>query len=609
MLPLLNGAYALAALKGKGPMYSWVNQEEAELFHWKHDSMLALQGISTSVCGRLCKSLNVQRLDVNTVVAFLRTAFNSTLALPPSSNDCNEIDSRIAWLSSFWSWADRFANAKQLYLQCQTFYLLPTRNNTFRQTHAGVLDAAGVAADISTSLAILKIPFIHPSIVLSPAHILVRSGAVKSSNNVSFILNVAQLPGENALSHQNALDLQRFFSANPQTNLDKTQIALLCKLPIFPVLIPGAPPLTALRSVATKAIKFVQGSAESLPIVPETSFIDVSHSDGATLSRSIKNGAFSVTNDEELVDLTIQHFSTQRPDSLVDALMGRVLSHLTQKRIKNVRDLPFLDVVGGPPRLSPSSLVDPSSQMAVLFSPVDCALPDFGSDVTPFRRQQISSLLIKNLTKEIIGERIRTYSFYSPEHAPERREQALKLLDLLASYSFEYPPELATLPWLPAKFSGVLNSVTAAGCRDQIDVWLFDRVLPTIPKVLSSRLRKALGWDRPVPLVVIQTQVLSVIHDRKLEPLAREDTMNKLISYLARRFSESVYSAADISSMRAILENNEWVPVSGRRLSIPLLAFFDTMGSEQLKFQRVSQSLREDAQSVIFLKEMGCRDR
>jgi hypothetical protein len=125
-------------------------------------------------------------------------------------------------------------------------------------------------------------------------------------------------------------------------------------------------------------------------------------------------------------------------------------------------------------------------------------------------------------------------------------------------------------------------------------------------EVTSPSLRKALGWDRGVPIPIVVEQFKHIV-------ASSDPSSHSRICLDLRRLIHELGSRSDelgddvVQDLRAFTADRVWVPTSGSTLSSAFYAVFSLSRSLPL-FRRIESRLRDSPNSTKFLKRMGCAE-
>jgi hypothetical protein len=615
IIPVFGCGYGSVYRAGTGePILLVPDENETRLF-WDRIPQLidrtSMAAASWSVIWstRNEEQLNLRSVGVEDIRSYLYRAFG---VYPPGEDEATGPSDLEGWLCLFWDWMNGWSEAEKLWNISSDFHILPTSRHSIRQLSASLLDQSRLDDLTKAALAFFNVPCTHPDLAISSTHILRRHKSVRDVSDLGFILDQLTVPNAPASkSGPMFAVLQKLFvgslDKDPQ-QLNDQHTAALRKLPIFPALEPPATassrhlPSRTRKSAFQKQILHIRSPDYVLPVAPHVLYIELSHP-GTTLARAINPSRKCIpTKDWEIISLILDSFSAQ-PNHLVDHVVQRLLSLLSQpapippEMMPKIEGTPFILVGPNGARKSPNEVVDPYHPLKEIFLPSDYKVPILNDTFTAISLLTLRShrLLPCELSPSMIVERIHFFS--SPT---ETKDQALALLNLLKGYKGPVPPEIRSVPWLPVQADSrdATCSVTAASCRDEPDAWLCDQVLRIIPATVSDPVREMLGWEKHVPLLTVQRQMLAVL-DGGGEGLA--EALIKLIIYLATKFADGVYPS---SSMIDFIGDREWIPISKGELIRPRFAFFDDVPIG-LAFRRLPQSLRGGSKQTFLLK-MGC---
>ncbi|KAG8927363.1 hypothetical protein FRC01_007590 [Tulasnella sp. 417] len=182
-------------------------------------------------------------------------------------------------------------------------------------------------------------------------------------------------------------------------------------------------------------------------------------------------------------------------------------------------------------------------------------------------QNSITCKTVDEIVSKIIDRRRRL----SQESRVRKALRLLTLLDKQAAPFFEELPagtvsSLRSKEWLPAK--GQLRRASECWDAKEADTLLCDRVLPTIPLVITSpHLRTLLGWQS-VPNGILQRQLLDVLDGKVGSSDETHGRVRAVLEKLASRFQNGELGSDELGDLVTDLREGgfDWVPVTGGRL-------------------------------------------
>ncbi|KZP24219.1 hypothetical protein FIBSPDRAFT_1042283 [Athelia psychrophila] len=550
--------------------------------------------------------VNIVRLDVERVLLYLKCAFaNFGLDIHTPAAEAAS-DAVVQWLIWFWEWVGAWDLRTQLYRSIGSFALLPTERNILVPVAQGTMVNAPDSVSVRMALTSLGLSFIHPS-MSQPARLpLVEQGLIKSAANGIHILERMSLSHADKMPNELAdclrghiLDsLVDFVRSTP---LSAQQAQKLRALPMFPTLVmqeDGSTVITEIRAIdhVAKVISVTQ--TKLLPAVPHIAYIK-----GCDVLKEALPDIFEQRNAAEMVSFAIENIVTQ-PKRLQCMIVAYIVDHrdnITDGQKRKLAQASFV-AVGSQPSfdLRPATeLFNPDCAVAGLYTKQDFYVPSTSSkeDKAIVQGLKALGLFRSKLTKEVIEERITYLSKCHTEK--ESYRLALNLLQIIVSDNFDAKdvPNLRSCQWLPCEDSNGLRTSAESHHPDAHPAALFDEVLFTLKmKYTNTSLRHALGWQAPLHLDIILTQLDRVI--KQASPSIQR--LTTLVHEFGRRVDN--LDKSDLERLRGITHDRPWVPISRGCVAVTGRAVLSPRtNSMPPGFYKIPSSLSDDAST-----EPGC---
>ncbi|KIY62733.1 hypothetical protein CYLTODRAFT_458738 [Cylindrobasidium torrendii FP15055 ss-10] len=585
--------------------------------------------------------LGLGLLEPETVVTYLKASpFNLDFCKDRKMERMNEVI--VLWLVRFWKWVGDTQESQRevLMSKISTFFLLPTRTTALATPDDGVFLDGGLSIGLVGRLQALGINFLHPQFHLSAKEVVVKRfpEAVRSpSSGIHTVLDRINVPADFAIDDENARSLLNFvvqavLNYCREKPLSSGQQNTLRALPIFPILIPGANIISPIkqRSVSSRLLSRFEGpkpktnttrgrssipaehkvyavhTTELLPIASDVTFLDGSCIDVAILAHL--NPAQTVAlNEVDIVALALEYFPEQSA-FLKTAFMEYMVIHresVPPRLINILLKVEFLRTMDGSVRAL-EHVVDPLSALPQLFPDAGDRVPRQDGQAEMLKQLRILGVLRGALTPEIVLERVQHISGMAKAGKDGAKELSVRLFDLLFTSGFdatqlEVPVDAQ---WVPTN-RGMLGHEACLD-RGMHRPELFDQVLPVVDEAVtvSVSLRLALGWDRPLPLATLAQQLDAVVK------MQGREVQYRRLRTLIKEFGSRDLQEQDVATLRGIVGDAAWIPVSSHRVVTTGHAVFSLPLNLDLPgFHEIPAALLEREGTREFLRTMGCQDR
>jgi hypothetical protein len=543
-------------------------------------SAIALDALP-SVARGILRSNGPIELNVMPITAIHVEKYLYLISDQFSLKNGNRPDSTVvAWLSKFWEWFGEQPFKKELYILIGSFYLIPTAEGDLECPQNGIVQFALESSNtLQLAFSLLNVPLLSDAISHAARRSLVESGCVKDPNDVNHILSRATLDHEPSFdSETSEVLLEHFISSIPvscqNSNLSGAQQHLFRSLPIFPLLF-SSPSQIGGYTVILKQGAIPGGSSivgvKNMGLLPIVQ--DIVYLDGSLVDLSILRflPAISLYYQEEyespswrILSLAVEHFPDQNKDLQLDFL-EYILSRPNDTTVElsdRLKRKPFILACDYSFR-APVDIVDPDSDIGRLFENSSPRLPSLldETDRRLVKAMRDLKLLENRLTSEMVLDRISYIDSHVIEHplSSEVYGFACQLLNLMGDVTYICSVQFHDdLHWLPLRNGKI---AAPSECRDGLCCpELFDEVLGLVKfDVASTSLRKALGWDKDIPLHVIRCQLKKVAMKSEYEKLVR------IILHL----SERDISPTDIDDLQEYMDDEPWIPISENCIMTP----------------------------------------
>ncbi|KAJ7172033.1 hypothetical protein C8R46DRAFT_1084593 [Mycena filopes] len=603
LVPLTRGGRTLLLSTEK---YVLATQQEGEIFGDSNcnGELVSLSRMPPDVASVFLASQmnNVVRLKNNHVREYINILFGG---FDPAKDEISGNNlSNVAWLVQFWKWlAESTWEDKDGLLQLVSrFHLLPTAQGTLRKLESRVpLPLIGaVGHRTMAAWEILTVHFLHSDVV---PYTTAFSRFTVAGNDIQFLLGSIQAHSIPNLNSSAALVIQEHLVQSLGSRVRYRLRRAGKKLSRRDV---GA-------ASGTLVFMRVDDSCP-VPITPSgTTFFDVTHKSGVLGTIIDAAGTKGALNELGVLAIAIDQLAAQ-PRPILDALLSRIIPRLSDlldayPAAKNkLQHVPFVSVKGSTDYISPAEVIDPRSDLAVLYEGEANKLPTgrWGQDPS-LSLLTSHGFFQRELTAAIVAERVQYLTSNWPKEEYRRifvKAQAfLRLLDQSwSSIQTSVVAHSLTGPWLPVRADAVLAA--PAACRDAAEKrYLFDLVLSVVDgRVENTALRRLLGWDGVSNGVLREQLQCALTHSKN-----RAARLHALIMEYAKRLS--TLSFQDLEDVKATVSNQPWIPVNSTEIVRTKHALLSpTTGTLHGPFRTVPHLFLEAAnrQGYIFLEKIGC---
>jgi hypothetical protein len=555
-------------------------------------------------------SLHPSRLRVYLIATLKR--YNVDITIP---SEARATERFVDWLALFWEWLARQTTRKELYGCIQDLPLLPTTMDALEAPRTHVLSSdSRYPASLHASLALLGVPIVSIRISDAPRRYLNERNCIKEASDIRFILDRARTDLEIGLdpAHVSALR-NHLVSYLPQCvrnePLTATHKRTMKSLSIFPLL---SPPLSSTDGAyaATPCVgkipedRHVIGvtNMKILPAVDGVVYLDCSLVNASILS--FIDGAQHFSS-AQILALAVTHF-TRQPMHLQCAILKYMATHrdeLTSGLLGSLENMEFVVVGDGTSLRAPMNVIDPHSSISELFLDLaDLRLPNCSNsgDASIVTSLQTLGLLKRALSDELVLERIAYLA------RTQDRIVAKCLLNLLNKPGYDCSGLRLDLdlPWLPVIGGGLLSP---RQCRDRLGRYgpeLFNEVMSISEvNVESITLRRVLGWDKDLPIEVIQAQLVAVA--------AKSDFL-RLIDDI-KHLAERTITNKETETLADALLDMPWIPIDpgcilpSRRVLVP--PKHETARTSVPRGFAVASGFLDGERVRNFLVRIGCPER
>ncbi|KAJ7749524.1 hypothetical protein DFH07DRAFT_942043 [Mycena maculata] len=625
LVPLVNGSRISLSPRGSGSIYVLATKQEEEVFGDRDGDLISLSRMPSGLSQMFYSStdVNVTRLGKTQVHFYLRTAFGNSLLAP------NDFGDKVEWLTRFWRWMHQstWPDKRALLALVNPLYMLPTSNGTLRMMQSRIV-LPTVDQPTMAAWGNLGVDFLHPAII--PHHSVLDHVTVHA-NDVSFLVDAISLQSIPRLNEHSTQLIQNHVVQNASTLRERLKqdpakgeafIQKFLHLPIFPIRVVrhDGNRLSEIRlqKVSSTSIFVRIDDRCPVPLMPDHTFFDVTHSSGILGAIIDPIGYENPLDELGVLELAINHLEIQPAENLYPLLSRIVkrLPDLSASAKDKLNSVPFVPVKGSSHKVSPSQVIDSKSELAELYKGEAGKFPDgpWATDHLPILAAQ--GFFLRELNAEIVMERIAYLSKrWAENDFPGTFYKAKMFLMLLdrrwgsISQAVDITDRL-TSTWLPIdKDSKKLAAPTESRDKDRSDSHhLFDLVLTVVDvKIHDRHLREALGWVG-IPFEVLESQFRRSLtlsrHDR-----SRSTRLYSLIKEFTRRLPSDI-SAANIAALTALVSDVAWVPTS-RSTETVVKTKYALLPPSRLggigRFHAVSAELLE-GRGRDFLQQMGCSD-
>ncbi|PCH34677.1 hypothetical protein WOLCODRAFT_165735 [Wolfiporia cocos MD-104 SS10] len=520
-------------------------------------------------------------------------------------------DSATEWAFRLWQWLPSWRLRQEL-LDMQEFRrlrIIPTAHDGL----CSVEDDVFILPD-DTSLCpmfrAIGLRFLDTRVSSDARHYLQshRLSRIRNPDNIRDILDCSCEEAESRLADAVARQRLREHIASclsgsgPLTSQQRTRLRAL---PIHRVL-----PTSHYRALnSSTTIHCVsERLAHLLPEVPGVEFIAHDTPGRAILEYIDAAAARRDLREAEIVSLAVHHFSNQEAPlqlSIIKLLSERP-NLLSSDILASLKQQRFIATGNGNQFCAPQDIIDSRSPQRLidLFQREELKLPSDTQDGVYIRMVDYlrpMELLCHRLSADLIISRMRRIAALKDISTDDARCLANALLNLIDSTSFDcsslqIPKELE---WLPTNEG--FQSVSS--CRDRYRHELFDRVMPMVmTRVESSSLRRAFGWNQPIPLIKLRDQFRAVIREGN-----NAYYLYTILCEFGRQIREISEDNQFLTELRAITEKQPWVPISseppciGTTAEAVLSLEFDLPG-----FYRIPLDLASKPGVGDLLRKLNC---
>ncbi|KAI9812928.1 MAG: hypothetical protein M1827_004446 [Pycnora praestabilis] len=284
----------------------------------------------------------------------------------------------------------------------------------------------------------------------------------------------------------------------------------------------------------------------ALPHSSSITFLDASDEGERTMLRKL-DLARCLTPGQLLEELVIPSLKRgeygKKPREVVQMLFRDffTLSKSCQKRVAQLPVVPLeMKGASGSQDYAPAaSLVEPNaSALRRLFFDNESMVPN-----TQFCSQFFGVLkhcgMKAALDAALLNQRLEIYAseLYTFDEVAQRAQALLQLpLQLDPSNEKQVLQSIRVLLWLPAFLKDQSRGLSdAANCRDLLDAQLVNHVMPTLQFQVDSTWRPVLGWNEPISIEYIVSQLVAGIDNTDL------GIVNATLSYIAIKFTRMQY--------------------------------------------------------------------
>ncbi|KAF7986757.1 hypothetical protein HWV62_20340 [Athelia sp. TMB] len=563
-------------------------------------------------------ALNVTKLNVEQVLLYLKCVFARYGVAIDSSTDDAVPNNLILWLVTFWEWMGAWELRRQLYPLIGSLHLVPTTRNILVPVKQCTMKDAPVNAPVIEALEGLGLFFIHSEMSRAARSPLVEQGLIKSAGNGIHILeqishgcaDTLRIETVDSLRTHILTSLADFVRVRPLTT---EQARTLRSLPIFPTLV-----VQLGDSMAHVELRAIDGVAKIisatqttlLPVIPNTVYVK-----GCEVLQDALPEIFERKTGVELVSLAVEHLVAQSKH--MQATIVKYLVHhrdnITVGQKRALAQAPFI-AVGFPPKTelrSARELFDPGCDVATLFTQRDYYVPCMSSEdekaiVHGF---QDLGLFRSGLSKEVVEERIMHLSKCPINRETHRLAQNLLQIIIDRNFDVRDVHSIRGTRWLPASGIGRLGTealYTSEQCHHSgaHSAALFDEVLPTLEvKDITSSMRRALGWQYPLPTEVIINQFDCILNQDS--PPFRK--LHTIVSELGQRVGK--LAKAELETLTILTSRRPWIPISKGCIVVTGRAVLSSRINLPPGFHKVPGSLSDDSDIRRFLLLLGCTEK
>ncbi|KAF8638386.1 hypothetical protein AX17_002247 [Amanita inopinata Kibby_2008] len=519
-------------------------------------------------------------------------------------------------LIDFWLWLDDWHLGRDLIhlLKVNTkLCLIPTTRGP--EPVPSLVFAADQSAGNKELFERLGLLFASSRLPTSVVRLLKKHGILKDADNLDDFIAAINPNITWPVTERDAQSIFRHLAARHRSGkiLLTDQLVKLRQLPIYPVLVPLTE--VGLSQSSNSSVKWrnIQGLGivkgispmKLIPSMKGVHFLDKSSFDDATCSL-LKALKIQVLEEKDIITFALDCFSSL-PKSLQAAFVSYIKDNayrLPTSSKEALRKNKFLRTTGGVLQ-SPSSIIDPSSSIAKLYTG-SCNHERLARNDDRFDEQILSNLralqlIEKTLTANIVQERI---SYISSNHtSPTARDIALSLLSLMNDTSFMCTGIHVNqkMKWLPTAKGLVSSSECVESGRRDTD--LFDEVLTTLDSSIriTASFKALLDWDEPLELDVIKKQLTHVLEG------SRSESSHRKIRAIIGELGQRNLSDGNIKSLQGIVAQRPWVPTASAELAPHSRAVFvsvpDRSGFYEIGFPSYENQI------CRFLERMGCQKK
>lgn len=554
--------------------------------------------------------LNVRSLSNDKVLAYLNAFLQQSTPSTPSP-------STVSWLLSLWEWIANWKDSSSLLRRIEDMNLIPCLDG-LKPSSKPLFSTLALNDATVNHLKALSLSFVHRdfrSWKLSSIY------TPKDPTDLHAVIDALPSAIPSHLLRPTAggilCHITNYATASSRKRrFTQSEMQKLRSLPIYSVVDPNEPNLLACLPISGK-IQFVENPPVYLPRVPRTVFVKLAPSVASQLAAHLAPASDRISTDE-LLDLALDYFNDQTPQVCLSVLqeIQRLRYSIPPRIIKKLSDTRFLQVAGHNADISPSAAIDPFSSLAHLFENGNPQLPlAQGAQIAILRHLHNINLMQSSLTVTILSERIQ---YISRQHSSSADAIAIskELLSCLYNNNTDFDlrtldPTLVNhqeLPWLPTDERLTCPENTWDGSDTSTSKHLYNKVLSCLDFAYGTRLvpglRRFLGWDRPLPQVVIIKQFERILASPENSALAireRYEAATEIISELSRR----TLSNTEWDELKRIIAGQCWVPTANGILVEVQDALFGKVvlnsGFHQIRV--AAESSRE------FMIKLGCMER
>jgi hypothetical protein len=573
-----------------------------------HPSVVNLDDLSqlfsSFLVSKSARQLNVHVLTTESIVNY---------AAKVAAGDLMDGQLLHEWIQDFWNWMPKSVPQHQMQTSA-SFLSLPLFPSTLGLASLDTtFDAKDVPLEIIKILGGLDIPFPAETVPESTVDFLRGDGILSSTSDIGRLLDATNTESLVSMTAGSAATLLHHLSSNLRGRdlLTAGQKQKLRSLPIYKVALRLDASIQLLPIPQSHKLALITDDVTLIPESPEVTFVK-----GLTKGFCAHLGNVCIEDgrllrDEDMIRMAVQTFATQsrRTQMAFLAFIRTQVQRLPPRILDELKLQSFLPVEGSSALQSPSSLFDPTSEVAKkLLQAGDPRLPRTNETDLGVIIQELSSLqlLQTDLDTNLVQERL-AFITNSTTSMDPRYKVAAHLLRLIRLRRFDCQGvNFKDGAWLPG-VDYTLHSPNECFHDSFHNRYLFDRVAPFMAERPSDSLSKYAQLDRPIPINIVLEQFSAVLQAAPQED--PHEPLIRILQELGRRKSE--LTPDQVNMLHEITSKQPWVPVMRGHLCRTVHAVYRLPfpSSSSLPFYCIPDIFAVEPKMRDFFKSQGCTER